>query len=99
MNKKFFVVGAAIFATSVALSDINLIDNADGFKVDIGSDIFFETGTRIQNKKYRLYPITKNNSDVGFNSASSMHLSLKQRLQNAWQVGLQLGLTTSNLTK
>ncbi len=85
----------ATLITSSALSDVNLDKTNIGCKIDIGATVYVESGTRIQNKKDQLYDITKNNSDLGFNSNADIHLTVQHETKNDWNYGLQAGLSSN----
>ena len=65
----------------------------------LGGEIYLQGGTRVQDKKYRLYSVTKNNSDVGFDSSATAHLTIKNKNLEKWSYGLQLALGTNNISR
>jgi len=95
-NKVLITTAITALLSSGAMADVSLIKSKDGFNVDIGAELLFETGTRLQHGAGK--SVTENNTDIGINSNAAIHLSAKQALANNWNVGLQLGLASNNLT-
>lgn len=95
MKTSFYTACIATLLTSTALSDNNHYTTDTGCKVDIGASAFVEAATRLQSKENSFYDITKNNSDIGFNTAVDVHLTLTYEAKNNWNYGLQSGLFTN----
>jgi len=93
--KKQIIVASLLLSTS-AFSDVPLVKTNVGCKIDIGAEVVFEGGTRIQNKKDRPYDVTKNNDDLGFTSNAAVHLTVTHQAKNDWVYGMQAGLSTNS---
>lgn len=94
MKKEIFV--ASLLISTYALSDVPLAKTNIGCKIDVGGDVVFEGGTRLQNKKDRPYNVTKNNDDLGFTSNATVHLTVTHQAKNDWVYGMQAGVATNS---
>jgi len=81
--------------TSTTLADVNFDTTNIGCKIDLGAEVFVEAGTRMQSKNDTLYNVTKNNSDIGFNSNADIHLTIQHETKNNWTYGMQAGLSSN----
>ena len=65
---------ASLFFTPASYSDTILYESSSYNQVFIGGRAYIEAGSRVQNNTYS---VTPNNDNIGFDSASSVHLTVK----------------------
>jgi predicted porin len=93
--KKLYISSIAILLTSSSLADHHIPGTSNNFELNIGGQMYFQAGTRFNSS---IYSITQNNKDIGFDSSTAVHLSLKSTLPNNWKYGMQLGIRGNNVS-
>jgi len=97
--KKTILATIVLFSQLSAIADHHLFKSYSmNCEVLLGGELYLQGGTRIQNKKDRLYKVTKNNNDVGFDSSATAHITIKNKNFDNWSYGLQLALNTNNIS-
>lgn len=96
--RKLFLPSIALLLTTSSLADHHIPGKFNDFEMKLGGEMYFQGGTRFQNKSDKYYATTQNNKDIGFDSSAAMHITLKSSLPNNWKYGLQLGIKTNNIS-
>ena len=92
MNKRILFSGMAAALCSVpSYADHFLYKNDSGYNVAVGGEMYVEGGSGVQKA---LYPVTANNGNVGFDSATSVHLTVENKSIQDLTVGVQVGVAT-----
>lgn len=86
---------ASLFFTPASYSDTILYESSSYNQVFIGGRAYIEAGSRVQNNTYS---VTPNNDNIGFDSASSVHLTVKNKAIQDTTIGLQLGFATHTIS-
>lgn len=96
--KKSTLLALSLFLPLYAQSDHMFDISPTDCEVLLGGEIYLQGGTRIQSKKNRLFRVTKNNNDVGFDSSAAAHITIRNKNFDNWSYGFQLGLGTNNIS-
>lgn len=86
-----------MFCSGVNADFVVSSDNKSNYDISLGGTMEAQAGTRIQ--EGMIYQLSQNNKYVGFDTAASMHASVKYREIDGWVHGAQLGIRMNTRNK